>query len=200
MEAKIPCTEGPTNTPGSGTPARLDYFIVRADLKDAIKGVRMIKEFAWEEEGEKRAMAANTHALLALEIQSNAVQRYMDTIRAPRKFERYKPVGCPRAPIVPCGWEGTEGGRASAMPQGRIDEAWRDMVRCAEAELCGLFDSIKNGGPNAKWCGRGGMPEIVKRYCLPGRAGKGRGHMRQAHYSAIWALNRVGELLALIGR
>ena len=44
----------------------------------------------------------------------------------------------------------------------------------------------------------GGEIELVKRYALPRRAAGARGHMSQFHYSAIWTLNRIKELLALI--
>ena len=74
------------------------------------------------------------------------------------------------------------------------------MVRCAEEELCGVCDLFSNGKLDKEWLGRGGQLQIVERYAVLRRAVGAMGHMRQAHYSAMWARSRIQELLSLVRR
>ena len=105
---KVVCTEQPTNRPGAGTPARLDYFIVSPEIGQAVVDTHLITEFGWTEGGESRAVGAKPHALVAIKLKSTPVQRYMDVIKTPRSFERKKPIGCARAPIWCTQEEGAE--------------------------------------------------------------------------------------------
>ena len=191
--AKIVCTEEPTNAPGEGTHSRLDFFIVKADLREAIKAVELIKEFAWEEEGEEKARAARAtpHAVVVLKLRAEEVKRYSQAIRAPRRFQPTKPIGCPRAPVLPVSSRAGPHELEERRPKEWINEAWNYLVKSVETEFCGLFDLVSNGAAHSKWCGRGGEIEVVKRYALPRRAAGGLGHMRQTLYAAVWGLNRV---------
>ena len=150
--ASILCTKEATNRPGVGRPARLDYFIVSAELKNAVTDIRVVTEFGWEEEGEWRAMEAKPHAMVAIRIRADAVQKYYNAIWEPRKFGRQKPIGCARAPIVPCNddREGKKG--VAAEEQDEIEDDWRRAMQCAEVELCGIWDLITKGGPDGRWC------------------------------------------------
>ena len=138
--AKITCSEQPTNRPGEGTWAKLDYFIASPEMSNAIGEVRLTTEFAWEEDGEKKAMAAKPHALVVVRVRSSAVQRHMEALKMPRKFERHKPVGCARAPRVPQEEQGGGG------LQSRLASEWRQVMQCAEAELCGVCLLFRNRG------------------------------------------------------
>ena len=198
--AKIVCTKEATNTPGEGTHSRLDFFIVKAELREAVEAVELIKEFAWEEEGEQeaRALRASPHAAVVLKFRAQAMKRYSYAIRVPRRFQPFKPIGCPRAPVLPVRASAGPHGHEEDRPKEWIKEEWKQLVKAAETELCGLFDLISNGVAQSKWCGRGGEVELVKRYVLPRRAAAGLGHMRQTLYAAVWGLNRVKELKALV--
>ena len=157
---KVVCTEEPTNRPGTGTPARLDYFIVSPEIRQAVIGIQLITELGWEEEGERRAVEAKPHALVAMKLKSTAVQRHMDAIKTPRKFERKKPIGCARAPIWPIQEEGAEeeaeGGDKGEDTGAELDKDWEKIMGCVEEEICGICDHYKGREPDAKWCGRGG--------------------------------------------
>ena len=134
--ARVVCTEGPTNWPGTGKPARLDCFIVSPELRHAMCDIRLITEFGWEEGAVSRAMAAKTHALVAIKVMARAIDRHMDSIRMPRKFERKKPVGCARAPVVPSRDDVPEGETQGEMARAGEGGEWKEILRCVEAELC----------------------------------------------------------------
>ena len=135
---------------------------------------------------------------MAVTIGAKSIARYTDTVRMPRSFDRRKPKGCGRAPIVPQGLPETKEGESEQDKREVLREAWKQAMRAVETEICGVMDLMKEGTPNVKWCGRGKDIDTVKRYALPRRAAGNLGRINQSHYSAIWARNRIKELLALV--
>ena len=83
----------------------------------------------WEEAGKKRVACANPPAIVAINIRPSFVRRCMNVIKMLEKFERHKPFGCARAPVV------SHVDYSRVGKQDSVAMAWEHMLQCVEVEL-----------------------------------------------------------------
>ncbi len=111
-------------------------------------------------------------------------------------------MGCPRRPVIPGGRdeqgeEGTAGGGARL----NLDEEWKHIAYCIEAELCRECDCVNNDGtPDEKYIGRGNGLQLVRRPLLPPRTAARHGRVDARLHKLAWTLNRMEELIHLASR
>ncbi len=193
----------PTHYPGVGEEKCMDFFIIDNALAPAVRKVEVAAELTCTDQmGMVYTVAAKPHRLVKLELQSTAVPRMQTMLKLPRKFARNKPCGCARQPHAP-NREVTEAIRPTDTREQQmeaVNKAWVTIVKCIEAELCGVLDLFKGDEPDYQYCTRGEAVGTVERNTMPRRAAGEKGHMPQQDYILVWALNRLTELRALSAR
>ena len=79
----------------------------------------------------------------------------MAALRGLRKFPRARPTGCARMLAVPhmpgeLKIGGNEGDRDGAKD---LEGIWKGVAACAELELCGMCDKLREGRPDERYVG-----------------------------------------------
>ncbi len=194
--AKVFFPKEPTHFPGVGQERCMDFFIVDASIAPAVKEARIISEFrCTDPQGGRYTVAAKPHRAVSLVLHCSEVPRTQTVLKLPKPFDRVKPCGCPRRPIAPPS-NFADAIAAAADREGKAQaagEAWQSVVRCIEAELCGVLDLYQDDGPDQRWSGRGQAMQTAERSTLPRRAAGRQGHMGQDEYAFVWAMNRLTE-------
>ncbi len=82
-----------------------------------------------------------------------------------------------------------------------LDERWKGIAYCIEAELCRECDCVKGDGtPDERYTGRGNGLQLVRRPLMPPRTAARHGRVDGRLHKLAWTLNRMEELVHLAGR
>ncbi len=186
--AVIVAPDQPTVYPSTGEPRVIDFFVISEHLVPQLRSVTVDEDYA-----------AAPHRAVALKFGKADSPQLQWVARGPRKFQRDKPIGCPRAPVAPSSGElgilnrsePCEGDSAVAAA------AWTAVVRAMEAEWCGVTDRFVGDHPDASFCGREHGPKYVQAPVLPSRAMGSLGKQCMTTHAMRWAENRLGEMANL---
>ncbi len=178
----------PTCYPAVGKARTLDYFAVDARMAGAVSEAVLVEE-----------VVGSPHRAVKVSITGREVGGLVQMIRRPKMFPRERPIGCPRKPLVPQeNGGGEEGGREEGDT---LEEEWRKLAFCVEAELCRECDLVgEEGAPNRGYMGRGEGMRLVRRPLMAPRCMARHGRANGMLHRFMWILNRLEELIHLAGR
>ena len=196
--AYIVAPNEPTHRPEHGTHRVVDYSIVCAAVKQLILDVAV--DLAYE---------VSPHRAVRLTLRTPKSNLLVEEIKRPRAFPIQKPIGCPRAPVVPEWIDGqVEDLRAATRQVGTsanpalvnvtTEQAWPALCRAIECELSRVCDTVDHQGmADAKHSGHGAKISTVKRRIMPMRASAVLGKVPICTHALMWLHNRVNELASL---
>ena len=176
-----------TNRPAGGAHRELDYFIVDRWIAHTVVKVEV-----------DLSLDTKPHRAVTLVVRPAAANQLTLVLRRPRAFPRSKPTGCARRPVVPasaCRF----GKEAKDEAKETMGKAWKEIIACAEVELCGICDSFKGDLPDGRYLGRANGARKVQTWSLPQRAAGKDGALDAVAYAFSWAATRMREM-ALLGR
>ncbi len=172
----------PTFKPGRGEARELDYFLVDARIADTVETVEVELD-----------VPSKPHKTLRMDIRGKKAAGLITTMRSPKAFPRELPVGCARAPCLPA---------CSQLPEDapqQLENAWRKVMECAEAELCRRFDAVSpDGKPRDDYIGRAAGPKIIQLPNLPPRCTASLGKVDRKGHALVWFAIRAEEMGALL--
>ncbi len=182
----------PTCYPPTGRPRVIDYFLVDSRIAEAVGEAQV-----------ERSVTGSPHRAVRITVRGKEVGGLVQVIRKPRMLPRQRPIGCPRRPLIPLETAGgaAEEARSGEQRQHSLDESWRNIAYCIEAELCRECDCVRGDGePDGRYMGRGDGLQLVRRPLMPPRTSARHGRADARLHRMAWALNRVEELAHLAGR
>ncbi len=172
--------------PAVGRPRVLDFFLVDARMAAAVSEATL-----------EQAVAGSPHRAVRITVRGKEVGGLVQVVKKPRALPRERPTGCPRRPLVPGGREAEGNG---GEPRD-LEEAWRGIAYCIEAELCRECDYVHaDGAPDARYMGRGEGLRLVWRPLMPPRVMARHGRADGLLHRLMWSLNRLEELVHLAAR
>ena len=152
-----------------------------------------------------RGFEAAPHRAVRLSLEADTTNHLVEVIAGPRQFPRLRPIGCPRAPVVP-DWhqlqsqsrqsalvlKGDAGGYAGSSDHGN---KWPALMHAVESEICRVNDFVDaDGVAGASHCGRSELVHTIKRLSLPQRTSAALGKICIYAHALIWLGRRVREL------